>query len=410
MKVTILYKYFQDRQAPGHSLIFDLSQYLATRGHQVTVVAGETGYMKQTTQPLPWYRRLIQREKLGQVTVVRTYTFSSIHRSYLSRLFSFISFTLTAPLALLAAGKAHVMLISSPPLFSCMSGWLICKLRKIPYVLEVRDLWPDSAVQMGIVKNNWLIWLMKQMERLLYSDAQKIICLTEGIKTDISSRGWPETKLEVVTCGVELDRLYYDEEARTRIRETQGWSNKKVVMYFGAMGEANNLSLVVKAANELKENKDIFFVLIGDGMKRKDLERQIAKDELENIQILPPVPKEEAKNYLSASDLCLVTLLDIPLFQGAIPTKLIDYLACSRPVLCGVRGEAVRILEDSQGGLCFEPSSSQDLCDKITSLISNPALMQSMGTMGRAYVEEKFSSQKIKGRVEQILVRSGEGR
>ena len=171
MKVAVVYQYYQGHGAPGHSLVYELTQYLAQQGHSVAVVSGETGYMRRDKPALPWYRRLLRRERNGDVQVVRTYTYSELHKSYLGRLLSFISFSLTCPLGLLGLEKPDVVLASSPPIFPMFPAWLVCKLRGIPFVLEVRDLWPASAVQMGILKNRQLIAIMSWMERLLYDQA-----------------------------------------------------------------------------------------------------------------------------------------------------------------------------------------------------------------------------------------------
>ncbi len=335
MKIAVVYQYYQGHQAPGHSLVYELTQYLAERGHEVTVVSGESGYMKQEQPLVPWFRRLKRKQRDGKVNVVRTYTYSELHRSYLGRLLSFISFSITGPIGLLSIKKPDVVLASSPPIFPMFSAWLVCKLRRIPFVLEVRDLWPASAVQMGILKNRQLIGIMSWMERLLYDHSSKIIALTEGIRDDICNRGWPEEKVELVTCGVDFAQLYPDAEGGNLIRQQQGWTDKKVVMYFGALGEANNIPVILRAAENLQGQEDILFVLVGDGLKRAAIQKQVSEDNIDNVVVLPPVPKDKARVYINAADICLVTLLDIALFDGAIPTKLIDYMACGKPVLCG---------------------------------------------------------------------------
>ena len=149
MKVAVVYQYYQGHDAPGHSLIYELTQHLAERGHEVSVVAGETGYMRADQPTLPWYRRLLRRERDGAVQIIRTFTYSELHRSYFGRLLSFISFSITAPIGLLRVPKPDVVLASSPPIFPIFSVWLVCKLRRIPLVFEVRDLWPGVGCADG---------------------------------------------------------------------------------------------------------------------------------------------------------------------------------------------------------------------------------------------------------------------
>ncbi|WP_431064150.1 glycosyltransferase family 4 protein [Methylotuvimicrobium sp.] len=404
MKVAVVYQYYQGHSAPGHSLVYELTQFLADRGHDVTVISGETGYMQRNNPTLPWYRRIVRRIRDGKVNVVRTYTYSELHRSYLGRLLSFISFTLSCPLGLLAVDKPDVILASSPPIFPMFPVWLICRARRIPFVIEVRDLWPASAVQMGILKSRQLIRIMTWMERVLYNQSVKIVALTEGIRDDICSRGWPKSKVELVTCGVDFDKLYPDAPGAAFIREKYGWHEKKIVMYFGALGEANNLPVTLRAAQRLQERQDILFVLIGDGIKRIETENQVSALGIKNVLVLPPVPKDDARLYINAADLCLVTLRDIPLFDGAIPTKLIDYMACGKAVLCGIRGEAERIVNDAGSGVMFEPDNDENLSRLVLELLSDKAQVEKMGAEGLAYVQSRFSAVKIRQQMESVLL------
>jgi glycosyltransferase involved in cell wall biosynthesis len=375
MKVVVVYQYYQGHGAPGHSLVYELTQFLAERGHDVTVVSGETGYMQRNMPTMPWYRRIVRRERDGKVNVVRTYTYSELHRSYLGRLLSFISFSLSCPLGLMVVGKPDVVLASSPPIFPMFPAWLICKLRRIPFVMEVRDLWPASAVQMGILKNRQLIGIMAWMERVLYNQAEKIVALTEGIRDDICARGWPKSKVELVTCGVDFDKLYPDAPGAAFIRNKYGWQDKKIV-------------------------------LIGDGMKRAETEKQVAALGLRNVLVLPPVPKDDARLYINAADLCLVTLRDIPLFDGAIPTKLIDYMACGKAVLCGIRGEAEQIVVESLSGIVFKPNNDEDLSQLIIDLLGDKNRAEKMGRAGLAYVKSHFSSLTMHQKMETVLLSS----
>lgn len=404
MKVAVVYQYYQGHGAPGHSLVYELTQFLGDRVHDVTVISGETGYMQQNSPTLPWYRRLVRRERDGKVKVVRTYTYSELHRSYLGRLLGFISFSLSCPIGLLTIEKPDVVLASSPPIFPMFPAWLICKLRRIPFVFEVRDLWPASAVQMGITNNRQLIAIMAWIERVLYNQSVKIVALTEGIRDDICERGWPKSKVDLVTCGVDFNKLYPDAAAAALIRDKYGWQDKKIVLYFGALGEANNLSVTLRTAHRVKIRRDIIFVLIGDGMKRAEIENSVLENGLTNVLVLPPVPKDDARLYINAADLCLVTLRDIPLFDGAIPTKLIDYMACGKAVLCGVRGEAQRIVNDAGAGVTFEPDDDHQLSELLLKLLSNKNRVEKMGMDALAYVQRRFSAVTMCQKMESLLL------
>lgn len=402
MKVAVVYQYYQGRSAPGHSLVYELTQHLAEQGHQVAVVSGETGYMRNDQPALPWYRRLLRRERDGKVEVIRTFTYTELHRSYLGRLLSFISFSLTAPIGLLRVARPDVVLASSPPIFPMFTIWLVCKLRGIPLVFEVRDLWPESAVQMGILRNRGLIAVMAWMERLLYDKAARIVTLTRGIYRDIQERGWPAEKLAVITCGVDTEMLYSDASAGDNVRKALGWEDAHIVLYFGAMGEANNLEVVLEAARHSTDDR-LRYLLVGDGMKRPQLEARVSELGLNNVKILPPIPKDEARGYINAADICVVTLLDIPLFLGAIPTKLLDYMACGRPVLCGVAGEAGEIVHTAGAGLTFQANDALQLAELVEELRHDKAARISMGERAEAYIKRHFDASGNRAAMEALL-------
>lgn len=408
MKVAVIYQYYQGHASPGHSLIYELTQHLAGNGHEVSVVSGETGYMRPAQSGRPWYKRLLRRERDGAVQVIRTYTYSQLHRSYLGRLLGFISFSLTAPVGLLVAPRPDVVLASSPPIFPMFPIWLVCKLLRIPMVFEVRDLWPESAVQMGILHNRQLIAIMSWMERVLYDNAAHIVALTHGIRDDIHRRGWPAEKLEVITCGIDTGMLYPDAAAGAEVRRAHGWQGRELVLYLGAMGEANNLEVILEAARRC-QRENVLFLLIGDGMKRPHLEARLDALGLGNVRILPPIPKEDVRGYINAADICLVTLMDIPLFKGAIPTKLLDYMACGRPVLCGVAGEAGEILERSGAGWIFPANDAERLARMVEEMLADDPARSRMGEGGVAHVRSHFDAISNRMAMERLLARVAAG-
>lgn len=392
MKIAFVYQYYQTTNEPGHSVVFELTQFLADQGHEVFVVSGETGYMRRDQQERPsWFKRLVRKEKVGKVNVVRTYTYTGIYRSYFARFLSFLSFTLSSPLGLFALPKVDVIVGSSPPLFPVFSAFLVATLKRTPFVVEVRDLWPDSAIQMGLLHSKLGIQLMRWIERILYNHAKKIVVLTKGIQTDITRRGWPAEKIAFISCGINPSFMRPDEAARARVRQENGWQDQFVVMYFGALGEANNIPVILRAAIRLKDEAGIRFVLVGDGMKRLEIAEACERQGLTNIQMLAPVPKHEAPAMINAADVCLVTLKDIKLFEGAIPTKLVDYIACGKTVLIGARGEAADIGTESGCGYAFEPNDDEALAAHILRIRADAAAFHDKATReGPAYAQRMF--------------------
>jgi len=387
MRITILYQYFMDTNAPGHSLIQDFAHHCVQQGHEVTVISGESGYMVKKVPTRSWLRRLYRAEDINGITVIRTYTYSEIHRSYAGRLMSFFSFSLSSLFGLLRSPIPDLLLASSPPIFPMFSAWLACKIRKTPMVLEVRDLWPASAVELGILKSHTLIRMMTWLEHFLYDRSAHIVTLTKGIQNNIISRGWPEKKITTITCSVDLTSMCTNQNLRESIRKKNHWDNKQIILYFGAHGRANNLTVLLSAAKELMHHKNILFVLIGDGMEKEHLQNYATEHQLSNVQFLPATAKVNACAYINAADLCVATLQDIPLFHGAIPTKLIDYMACGKPVLIGIYGEAEDIVLKAQCGKVIAPDDHSAMARAIEQLLKNPKQLKTMGVNSRKYIE-----------------------
>lgn len=412
MKILVVYPYFVDATEPGHSLMFDTLQGLARMGHDVTVVSGETGYMRaQVSAPAhrPWWKRLLYTEQVGGVRVLRTISYTGHQKSFWGRVVSYLYLCAMSPVAVLLAPRPDVALLSPPPLYPIFTSFLACMLRRLPVLLEVRDLWPESMIQMGVMRNRFIIRGSAWMERCMYNHASGILALTQGIASDIVRRGWRADKVHQLPCAVDTAQFAADPARRDELRRTHGWQDKFVLLYFGALGEANNLPVLVRAAVRLKDRADIRLAFVGDGFRRRWLEDQVRTLGLANVQVLPPVPKAQAAAFLAAADACVVTLQDLPVFAGAVPTKLVEYMACGRPVLCGVRGEARRIVEEAQAGYCFDPDDDAQLASLLGQLQDDPAAARRLAAGGRRYVQANFDITSRSARIALLLQQAAQG-
>ena len=404
MKLLVVYPYFVDPGAPGHSVMYDTLVGLAEMGHEVTVVSGEGGYMQGASSPArSWWRRIVYREQVGPIQVLRTLSWRGHQSGLAARLLSYAFLSVLNPLAVLLAPRADAALLSPPPLYPIFTSLLACRLRRLPVVTEVRDLWPGSIVQMGLLRNRSLIAITGWMERCVYDRSRSLVALTEGIRADIVSRGWSAGRVQTLPCAVDTRTLAPDQAARSRVRGDHGWQGRFVLLYFGALGEANNLGVLLDAAERLRHDRRFLFVLVGDGIRRAWLQEQVVARGLDNLQVLPAAPKSRAPDFLNAADVCVVSLQDIPVFAGAIPTKLIEYMACGRPVLCGVRGEARRIVEEAGAGVCFDPDDHAALAAAAQRLASAPDEAQRFGEKGRAHVLRHFDTRQRQRRLLSLL-------
>lgn len=405
MRIAILYQFFQSDLEPGHNLIQAFAKYLRTCGDQVTVVSGEFGYMDPKPVEAPFWRRLIRQETIDNVSVLRTFSASYGHSGLGRRFFGIISFSVTCLLGLFRGPRPDVIYASSPPLLPMFSAWVASRIRGVPLVLEVRDLWPASLMELSTPAAKPAVAVMSGLERFLYDRSTLIITLTEGIRQNIIKRGWRPEKVHTIRYGVSAERFFPDQAAADRVRSAESWDNLKIVLYLGAHGLANNLDVILHAASRLRGRADIRFVLIGNGIEKKRL-IGLAKDlGLSNLVFRDPISAREAPDYINAADLCVATLRDTPLFRSAIPSKLIEYMACGKAVVIGIRGEAEAIVEDAAAGLVFDPNDDAALAGCIETLVDAPDRRAAMGRSGTGAVSEHFSLEQNQAMLRALLAK-----
>jgi glycosyltransferase involved in cell wall biosynthesis len=403
MRVTILYQFFQGDDEPGHNLILALARSLRAGGDQVSVVSSEYGYMCPRPVEIPFWRSLIRRETVDGVPVVRTFSYAYGHSGLSRRVLSMTSFSISCLFGLLRGPSPDVIYASSPPLLPMFSAWLASRLRGAPLVLEIRDLWPASLVELAALRGKPAISVMSWLERFLYDRSALIITLTEGIRRNIVSRGWPSEKVHTIRYGVSAQRFFPDQDAAKRVRAAEGWENCNVVLYLGAHGLPNNLDVILRAADRLRDRPDIRFVLIGDGIEKERLVATATGSGLSNVVFRAPIAARDAPAYINAADLCVATLRDVALFRGAVPSKLIEYMACGKAVVVGVRGEAEAIVEEAGAGLVFEPDDDAQLAACVKTLIDDPARRATMGQQGCRDAGEHFSLERSQATLHALL-------
>jgi len=290
---------------------------------------------------------------------------------------------------------ASMIYASSPPLFVGAAALALSVLRRMPLVFEVRDLWPESAVALGELSNPRAIALATRLEEACYRRARLIVVVTEGIRDRLLGRGIPPEKLILAPNGANVSMFSYQSEERARVRRELGLEDKFVALYAGIHGIAQALETIVAAADSLRADPAIHFLLIGDGPKKAEIASLAASLSLPNLTLLSEQPREAMPAYLSAADAALIPLRKLDLFKGALPSKMFDAWACERPVLLSVDGEARRVLEEAGGGLFIPPEDSAALAASLLYLRTDPAGRAVMGRRGRVYTEQHYSRQAI---------------
>lgn len=343
----------------------------------------------------PEYRtKFSVREIIDDVQVYRTWIFVSRSRSVLARLLNYFSFVITSFLRLLYLPKADYLVCESPPLFLGFTAVVIAWLKGSRLVFNVSDLWPESAEKLQIISNRPLISLAYTLEKWIYKNSYLISGQTKGIVDSITNR-FPFKKVVWFPNGVDFD--FFDGQHEDFLwRKTLGIKDTEfVLLYAGIIGHAQGLDVLLRAAEQLKD-QPVKFVIVGDGPEKENLVRMTTEKSLGNVIFQPNLQKAKIPSLIKACDAYIVPLKKLDLFKGAIPSKLFEPLALGKPILLGVDGEARQLfIEEGKAGLYFEPENAGELVERIKVLISDPALVVSLGKLGQRYVKENFDRHQI---------------
>jgi glycosyltransferase involved in cell wall biosynthesis len=311
------------------------------------------------------------------------------------RILNMGSFAALFFLAGLFKRRPNVIVASSPHLFTAFSGWMLSKVKRVPFVLEVRDLWPDSLIKMGGLKNPRVVRLLTWMESFLYRHADLIVVLTEHQRKFIADKGIDPAKIELIPNGIVVGSWEPDPSRRNEIRKKMGVPEDHfVAIYSGAHGPANALEYVVKAGRHLEPG--ISIVLIGDGPEKEKLKRIKEEEQLDNVHLLDPVPKSEIFDYIAAADCGIISLADNDIFRGARPNKLFDYTFVGKPIVTTVDGEVREIVEKNEVGLFSGAEDPEGLAKALAQVrgFSREKLAQ-IAENGRCYIDREGDRRKL---------------
>ncbi len=397
MKILIVHQYYLMSGAPGGSRFNEMAAAWARAGHEVTVIAGALDYATGQT-PARFRGRWLTVERDGDVAVWRCYVPSSYNKSYTGRALAFLGFALAAATAAMRAGRHDVVVATSPPLLAVLPGWIAARLRlrPCPWVFEVRDLWPESAVTTGVLAEGSVVTkLLFALEHWAYRSATRINVLTPAFAENIVERGLAvREKIAEIPNGADVDVFKPRDE--TELRSELGWSGRFVALYAGAHGRANAIGQLVAAAECLAHRPDILIASVGDGPERAEWERAAKDKHLTNIVFLGPRPKSEMPRYVNAADAGLAVLQRNPTFKTVYPNKVFDYMACERPVVLAIDGVARRLVcERAEAGIFAEPEDPEAIASAITSLADDPERRRALGRNGRQWVLEHATREAL---------------
>jgi glycosyltransferase involved in cell wall biosynthesis len=402
MHILLIHQAFTALDEPGGTRHHELARYLAARGHKVTVIASRVSYLTgaaafHSSPPLP-------PPATEGLVILRAYTYQAIHKSFVHRIFAFISFMASSFFIGLGVKNVDLVWGTSPPIFQGVTAWLLARLKRVPFLFEVRDLWPSFAIAVGVLKNPLLIRMSLWLERFLYRRADRVMVNSPGYVAHVTERG--AARVELVPNSADPD-MFNPDDGGAAFRSANHLENKFVVLYAGAHGISNDLGVVLEAARSLQISvPEIQIVFLGDGKEKTNLQKQA--EGLTNVLFLPPVPKAEMAAALAGADACLAILKPIEEYKTTYPNKVFDYMAAGRPVVLAIDGVIRAVIEAAGCGVFARPGDPSVLAEAIRGLAADRTKARRMGKAGRKYLEEHFSrsavAEKLAGILEEMIV------
>lgn len=431
MHILYVSQYFPPEVGAGSARAFELAKHWVHAGHRVTALTGfpsyPTGWNGNGNGAHPPPELTASQECGDRLRVIRTWAMGVGSRTPRERLMAWSSFSLSSSLRGIAIPKPDVVVASSPPLTVGMTGWWLSRLKRKPFVFDVRDLWPESVRDLAGTKPGTVAdRTLDAMAGFLYRSADRVVVTSEATRQALLERGKTGPAITfTIPNGVETD-MFAPQSPEPQTPESQapesnnaasfkqslGLGGKFIVSFIGTIGLAQDLDLIIRAAEHLSGARpapnapsrprnaecpasDIHFLFVGEGPTRQRMVDLVRERGLSNFTFMPAQPRERIPAFIQASDVCLVTLRQAPVNDVIIPFRMLEFMACARPVLLSASGESARILHDANAGLTIEQGNAAALADAILRLRQDPDLRQRAGDHGRRYIARNFSRRQM---------------
>lgn len=393
--------YHPETNAPA-TRTFQHAKFWAEQGHKITIITSCPNFPEgkvHTGFKNFWFKKTIEQG----IEVIRVKTFISSNQGTVLRIFDFLSFMFSSFFFGMFTKRFDVIVGTSPQFFTVVSAWALSKLKRIPFIFELRDIWPESIISVGALKKSFAISIISKFSLFLYKEAQIIIAVTNSFKEYLLKLGIPESKIKVIFNGAD------DYQKSNRKDDGQldklGLEGKFVVSYIGTHGLAHGLDKVIEAAELLQSHQDIIFLLIGSGANKKKLNETIRLKKIKNVISLDNQPKENLPQYWEKSKIALVSLINQDLFKTVIPSKIFEAASYNVPILAAIpKGEATKIIESYKSGVIVQPENPYKLAQKIIELKQNPKSLNFM-SKNCTIICEKFSRKKMATKMIQTIER-----
>jgi glycosyltransferase involved in cell wall biosynthesis len=410
MRIVYFHQYFATRDSATGTRSFELAKRLAARGHAVTIVSSAALLPREQGAGAVRFRPFV-RDRIEGIDLVLLNVPYSNYFSYAMRLAAFGLFTAGASIAGPLLPRPDVVFASSTPLTIGIPGLLTARLRRVPFVFELRDLWPEVPIAIGALRSRPLIAAARRLEALLYAGAARIVVLSEASRDALLEQGVPAEKLVFVPNACDLD-LFRPDNVDREFRARHGLTGKFVALYSGAMGRANGIDQLIDAAVALRAagRDDVAIVAVGDGGRRPHLEESARRLGLDNLHVLGPLPKQALAGVVGAADVTLTLFAPDPIFETNSPNKFFDSLAAGRPVVINLDGWLRRVVAEARAGLYVPAGDGEALAAALAALADEPALVARMAINARLLAEREFARDVLADRLCAALEEAAQGR
>lgn len=399
MHILLIHQAFAALDEAGGTRHYEVARYLAGKGHRLTIITSPVSYLtgKTSGSQMRWMEKDVPEDG---ITILRAYTYSALHRSFFHRLLSFFSFMFSSFFIGLGVKNVDVLWGTTPPIFQGWTAWLLSRLKRVPFLFEVRDLWPEFAIAIGVLKNKTIIRMSYWLESFLYSHADQMVVNSPGFISLVEARGGKNILL--IPNGADPE-MFDPSEKGLAFRKENRLEDAFVILYAGAHGISNDLGVVLSAAKQTMNKKEIKYVLVGDGKEKQNLIQEAESLNLTNVLFLPPVPKNKMAEVIASADACVAILKPLELYKTTYPNKVFDYMAAGRPILLVIDGVIRDVVEKANCGRFITPGDSEALSKAVIELYSNRSNTQKMGMNGREYICTHFDRRQLAQQFETVF-------
>lgn len=403
MRILFFSHYFPPEGNAPATRTYENCKRWVEMGHDVTVITCTPNQPAGVVYD-GYQNKLYQTETVDGIKVIRVWTYIAANKGTVKRIANYVSYATSAVTASMGVRKPDIIVATSPQFFCGWAGVLAKAWKRVPFVLEIRDMWPDSIAAVGAMQNKAILNSLYKMEDWMYKAATHVVTVGDGYKDELVQKGVPLDKLTVITNGVDPEQ-YKPQPPNLAFKEELGIKQPIVCSYVGTIGMACGLHVALECGEMLKAQgrDDVALLLVGDGAVREELEQEAKARQLDNVIFTGRLPKTQMPDVLSITDITLVHLKKTDLFKTVLPSKIFEAAAMERPIILGVQGNSADLLQKAEAGICIEPENAQELTDALLRMADDTELRQQFGQNGRSYIQEHFHRVKLAERYLSLL-------